>query len=128
VLGGKPLTRSWCCYEIALYNKQCACAEAPPLQSFIAPTRSIYFGWDHTETTEARDKEFIKDRISNSFPGGFEGFQHVMNQANATSVLTLTETSPYYSPAALDSLAQAAEFWFDRGQPTNDAAAKNLAP
>jgi len=118
VLGEQPLTRAWCCYEIALFNQRCATATANeiPLQSFMAPTKSIYFGWDQTETTEAEDKDFIKEHISNSFPNGFEGFVHVMNQANATAVLSLTESNPSYPPAALESLAKAAEIWFTRSQ------------
>lgn len=119
VLGDQPLTRAWCCYEIALFNQHCATAtkEDLPLQSFIAPTTSIYWGWDHTETTEKADKAFIGDHIRSSFPNGFEGFEHVMQQANATAVLSLTESAPYYTPAALDSLGNAAEIWFTRALP-----------
>jgi len=122
VLGKQPLTRAWCCYEIALFNQRCATATAdsPSLQSFIAPTKSIYFGWDDTKTTEVEDKAFIEARIRSSFPNGFEGFDHVMNQANATAVLWLTESTPTFTPAALKSLAKAAEIWFTRTQPKSD--------
>ena len=65
MLGEKPLTQAWCCYEIALFNQRCATAKLGELalQSFIAPTTSIYRGWARTETTEADDKTFIEDRI-----------------------------------------------------------------
>jgi hypothetical protein len=116
VLGERPLTRSWCCYEIALFNKRCATATATevPLQSFIAPTTSIYSLWSHTETTDTEDKAFIEERITSSFPNGFEGFNHVMQQANGTAALSAIESNPWYPPAALDSLAAAAEYWFQR--------------
>jgi len=119
VLGAQPLTRSWCCYEIALFNQSCAAdkADRVPLRSFIAPTTSIYFGWGDTETSETEDKAFIEERITSRFPNGFEGFDHVMQQANGTAVLSATEINPSYPPAALDSLASAAEYWFERGNP-----------
>jgi hypothetical protein len=114
VLGEWPLTRSWCCYEIALFNQRCATGDETLLRSFIAPSRNIYFGWDQTETSEVEDKLFIADRISNSFPNGFEGFNHVMNQANATAILPVTFGEIYFAPAALDALGEAAEFWYAR--------------
>jgi hypothetical protein len=119
VLGEQPLSRAWCCYEIALFNQRCATATAQglPLRSFIAPTTSLYFGWESTETTEAEDKAFIEDHIRSRFPNGFEGFDQVMHQANATAVLSKTESAPSYPPAALDSLAKAAELWFTRALP-----------
>lgn len=120
VLGDRPLTRAWCCYEIALFNERCATATAddlPPLLSFIAPTTSIYFDWSFTETTDAEDKAFIEDDIRRRYPNGFKGFNHVMQQANATAVLSMTESAPYYPPAAIDSLAKAAELWFTRARP-----------
>jgi len=116
VLGDQPLSRAWCCYEIALFNQQCAEAEMSKLElrSFIAPTRTIYFGWDTTDVTEAQDKEFIAEQIEQWFPHGFDGFNHVMNQVNATAVLSTTETAPHYPPAALSTLTTAAAQWFDR--------------
>jgi hypothetical protein len=99
VLGPEPLRRAWCCYEIALFNRRFPAEPfedkrfrgLPPqqsLRSFIAPTTTIYFGWDHTETTEPRDKDFIGERIATTYPNEFEGFNGVMNQANATAVLS----------------------------------------
>ena len=114
VLGQLPLTRAWCCYEIALFNQHSAAPDEPPLKSFIAPSRNIYFGWENVETTEADDKLFIEDRISKGFPDGFTGFNHVMNQANATAILPLTEGHPFYSPSSLEALGEAVEFWYDR--------------
>jgi hypothetical protein len=117
VLGAVPLTRAWCTYEIALFNRRCAADDAPPLTSFIAPSRSLYHGWEHAETSEPEDKEFIAERIAADFPGGFDGFNHIMNQANATAVLSLTEPSVFYTPAALDALGKAAEAWYARTFP-----------
>jgi hypothetical protein len=126
VVGQRPLTRSWCCYEIALFNQDCAvvgAAQTPvlnviapstKLHSFIAPTTKIYFDWEYTETTEAEDKHFIEEHIKSNFPNGFEGFNHIMQEANLTAVLSATESNPVYPPAGLSSLAKAAENWFER--------------
>lgn len=114
VLGDLPLTRSWCCYEIALFNQDCATANNQELRSFIAPTRKVYFNWELTETSEEQDKTFIGERIAAEFPNGFEGFTHIMRQASASAVLSTTEENPSYPPAALDSLAEAASDWYQR--------------
>jgi len=119
VLGDQPLTRSWCCYEIALFNQRhvAETTDKMQLRSFIAPTTSIYFGWQDTKTTEANDKTFIEERIRRGFPHGFKGFNQIMEEANGTAVLSSTEVDPFYPPAALDSLASAAERWFTRALP-----------
>ena len=114
VLGQVPLTRAWCCYEIALINQHCATSDSPLMRSFIAPTRNLYFGWDSVECTEPEDKAFIAERIATSFPLAFDGFRRVMDQASATAVLNTTESSTFYTPAALDSLGAAAEEWYAR--------------
>jgi hypothetical protein len=114
VVGGLPLTRAWCCYEIALYNQCCATAGEQLLRSLIAPSKHIYFGWQDVETSDPADKLFIGDHIVTRFPNGFEGFNSVMQQANATAVLPLTAGSIWYTPAALDALGEAAELWYAR--------------
>jgi hypothetical protein len=123
VLGTEPLMRSWCCYEISLYNQELAKTdpqfaaglEGPRLRSFIAPSQSFYIGWENTETSEVEDKVFIAERISSTFPGAFEGFNYVMAQANSVAVLPLTEGTTWSTPAADDSLIRAAEAWYARG-------------
>ena|ERR1700722_13966107 len=110
-------TLCWASYSILVLLRNRSVQQAlteVPLQSFIAPTTSIYSLWSHTETTDTEDKAFIEERITSSFPNGFEGFNHVMQQANGTAALSAIESNPWYPPAALDSLAAAAEYWFQR--------------
>ena len=122
VLGTQPLMRSWCCYEIALFNQRFAEADGPPagpfngpgLRSFIAPTRSFYIGWERTETSEAEDKVFISESIASGFPGGFDGFEKIMAQANTVAVGSLAGPADWSTPAADDNLLQAAESWYAR--------------
>jgi hypothetical protein len=116
VLEGPALTRSWCCYEIALFNRRCATGQDTVLRSLIAPSRAIYFGWEYTETSEPEDKAFIAERIASDFPEGFEGFSKVMNQANASAVLQLTEGSVTQMPLVFEGLADAAQQWYSRMQ------------
>lgn len=123
VLGTKPLMRAWCCYEIALFNQHLVGADVSPfpgapaaqLRSFIAPTRSFHLGWERTETTEADDKVFIAERIATAFPGGFEGFSHIMAQANSVAVLPLAEGGVWSTPGADEHLLHAVEAWYARG-------------
>jgi hypothetical protein len=122
VLGAKPLMRAWCCYEIALFNQHLVGADVSrfpglpgaQLRSFIAPTRSFHLGWDRTETTEPDDKAFIGERIETTFPGGFEGFNHIMSQANSVAVLPLAEGGVWSTPGADENLFQAVEAWYAR--------------
>lgn len=122
VLGSKPLTRAWCCYEIALFNEHLVQHDEPQfpggagghLRSFVAPSRSFYLGWERTETTEIDDKTFIGEQIGDTFPGGFVGFDHIMAQANSVAVLPLTEGTTWTVPAADQDLSLAAEAWFSR--------------
>ena len=121
VIGEQPLRRVWCCYELALSNRHLA-VDGPhnpahpssTLRSFVNPTLLVYHGWDLAEATEPEDKTFIEGRIHEAFPRGFEGFDLVMQQANAQAVLSTTEGGPSYPPAALESLAQAAATWWRR--------------
>ena len=48
------------------------------------------------------------------FPGGFEGFDHIMAQASSVAVLPLTEGTTWTVPAADQDLSLAAEAWFSR--------------
>jgi hypothetical protein len=128
VLGSKPLTRAWCCYEIALFNQRLAETDVSAfpgrqgqrLGSYIAPSRNTYFGWELTETSEIDDKIFIGERISAAFPGGFDGFNHIMQQANSVAVLPLTEGTTWTPPAADDNLRKAAEVWYTRSLSRNE--------
>ncbi len=114
VLGSTPLERAWCCYEIALFNSACVLNDGEKLRSFIAPSRTIYHGWEVVATTEVEDKRFIENEIRNTFPNGFEGFTSVMNQANALAVLALTEESVHYTPDSMANLRKSVQDWFDR--------------
>lgn len=111
VLGHTPLTRAWCCYEIALFNEG-----SEHLKGYIAPSPNFYLGWERTDVTEPEDKAFIQEAIESSFPGGFAGFDHVMAQANSVAVLPLTEGTVWSTPAADANLVEAAEAWFARAR------------
>ena len=108
------MERAWCCYEIALFNKRCVSDDSAKLRSFVAPSRTIYHGWDAVATTEIEDKSYIEKEITGNFPKGFEGFNEVMNQANAVAILALTERNEFNTPDALDNLGNSVEKWFDR--------------
>jgi hypothetical protein len=122
VLGSKPLMRAWCCYEIALFNQQLARTDVPilpgmqgpRLRSYIAPSRSFYLGWERTETSDIDDKAFIEEQISSTFPGGFDGFNYVMAQANSVAVAPIATGNVWSTPAADENLNRAVETWYAR--------------
>lgn len=122
VLGDMPLTRAWCCYELALFNEHLVAGDTPglagmpgaELRSYIAPSPRVYLGWDRTNTTEEADKAFIGEQIANDFPDGFQGFDHVMAQASSVALLPLTEGTTWTTPAADAHLLRAAEGWHSR--------------
>ncbi len=68
----------------------------------------------HQETTEIDDETFLGEQIGDTFPGGFEGFDHIMAQANSVAVLPLTEGTTWTVPVADRDLSLAAEAWFSR--------------
>jgi hypothetical protein len=114
VLGDQPLSRAWCCYELAEFNRRVATEGGQTLRSFIAPTSTPYFNWESTQTSDAADKTFIENSIRSGFPGGFAAFESIMHHASLSAVVSFTEKKGLYPPAALESLAVAAEGWYER--------------
>ena len=114
VLGETPLERAWCCYEIALYNRKYLTENGVNLRSFVAPSRTIYHGWELVVATEANDKLNIERSINNIFPKGFEDFTMIMNQANAVSAMTYAWGNAFFTPDSLDSLNEAMKKWYER--------------
>jgi hypothetical protein len=116
VLGDRPMTRAWCCYEIALFNRHCAGAssERGEMRSFIAPTDKPYVGWEYVAATDDRDKAAIGERIAQDYPGGETGFRRVMDQASGSAVVSKAFGTATYPPAALERMRTAADRWFAR--------------
>lgn len=114
VMGYRPLTRAWCAYEIALFNRRAADGDPSPLRSLVDRTLSPYRGWEHTETSEPGDKRFMEERIHGAFPGAFDGFNRVMQRVNDSVALQTVEGESSYEPSALEALGVAAEAWHRR--------------
>jgi len=114
VLGSRPLERAWCCYEIALFNRKYLSDNTVNLRSFVAPTKTIYHGWELVATTEIYDKLNIEKSINIIFPKGFEDFTMIMNQANAVAALTYAWGNAYFTPDSLDNLYEAIKKWYNR--------------
>ena len=69
--------------------------------------------WDGNEQKlRIDDKNFIGEQIGDAFLEGFEGFDHIMAQANSVMVLPLTEGTTWTVPATDQDLSLAAEAWF----------------
>jgi hypothetical protein len=88
-LSHTALTRAWCCYELALYNKRFADPDPEPgpptgplLHSLVAPMPLQYRGWASTETSVAEDKVFLEEQLNELYPGGTLGLEALMMQTS----------------------------------------------
>jgi hypothetical protein len=79
-----------------------------------SPTRKFYIGWEHTETSEAADKDLIRESIDATFPAGFDGFNEVMGQVNQVAVMPTTDGGVWSTPAADEGLLAAVQGWYAR--------------
>ena len=88
VLSDTAMLRSWCCYEVALFN-QPAPAEPPwqgGLRSFVGRSASLnYQTFAQTEASQPEDKRTIEGAIIDRFPGGMSAFDALMMQASLLS-------------------------------------------
>lgn len=88
VLSDSAMLRSWCCYEVALFNKRPSTEELGQrtLRSFIARSESLnYQSFSQTSTTNPEDKVQIDRYIQNSYPDGMPGFEFILKQASMLS-------------------------------------------
>lgn len=122
VLSKTALIRSWCCYELALFNKRqitdAATLEvgghiARPLRSFVTQDQAHGFGgFAQTATTAPEDKEAIEAYLSKDFPGGVAGVDLLLVQAGWLD----KRVTPQFAvpPAAEATMLAAADKWLTR--------------
>jgi len=84
VISPRALTRSWCCYEMALFNSK-FCEEGADLnemRSLLCPQMQSYRLWDSTQTTEPTDRQRIEEEINARFRGGIHQIDLFLIQAS----------------------------------------------
>jgi len=122
VLSDTALLRSWCCYELALFNKRSIALSwqheiggvvARPLRSFVTQEQAHAFGGSgETATTVPEDKEFIETYLSDEFPEGLAGVDLLLAQAG---MLDKRVTPGFAVPrAAEEMMLSAVDKWLAR--------------
>jgi len=88
VLSDTAMLRSWCCYEVALFNRPDSggAARRHSLRSFIGRSRvQNYETFAQTSASQAADKYAIEQAIADSYPGGMSAFDFLLIQASMLS-------------------------------------------
>jgi len=105
------LTRAWCCYELAQFNRSAAAGNGAELTSLIPGDLWSYPLWAGVVSTDPEDKVKVEKRIVEGFPDGLHGLEGLMVQAGLAADLR-TDTG-----AAADHIANAAARWVRRFRP-----------
>ena len=114
VLSETAMLRSWCCYEVALFNQRAQLQLSPGeggLRSFVGRSKSLnYQTFAQTEASHPEDKRTIEGAIVDLLPGGMTAFDALMMQA---SLLSDAFVSPGFaqSKAAIEGVRQSIDQW-----------------
>lgn len=114
VLSDKAMLRSWCCYEVALFNQSVKRQLRPGdvrLRSFVGRSSSLnYQTFAQTEASQPEDKRTIERAITELLPGGMSAFDALMMQA---SLLSDSFAFPGFaqSQAAIEEVRQSIDRW-----------------
>lgn len=87
VLSSTALSRVWCCYELAQFNRKAAENHALELTSLIPGDLDPYPLWESVEATDPDDKLKIERRIEEAFPNGLKDVEYLMVQAGLAADL-----------------------------------------
>jgi tetratricopeptide (TPR) repeat protein len=133
VISPTALTRSWCCYELAVFNRRPVPRSAfpgdkihgidieaygpllgRPLRSIIAERQTLeYRGFADTATTVPGDKIVIEQYLREEFPEGMSGIDLLLGQVSLLSDPWATPGFAQY-PGAEDTVLSAADRWLAR--------------
>jgi hypothetical protein len=102
------LSRAWCCYELAQFNRHAAQTPGANLTSLIPADLQKYPLWAAVASTDPADKLRVEKRIVELFPGGLHALEHLMVQAG------LTADMGAYPSATLERISVAADRWIER--------------
>lgn len=122
-LSHTALTRAWCCYELALYNKrfleprpETGPPPAPLLGSLLAPMPLGYRGWADAESSVAQDKVFLEEQLNDLYPGGTLGVDSLMIQASLVGERIYEAANPVQTGLAVEQAMTVGDGWLrERG-------------
>lgn len=79
------LSRAWCCYELAQFNRHAAEIPGANVTSLVPGDLQKYPLWAGVASTDPADKVRVEKRIVELFPDGLHALQHLMVQAGLTA-------------------------------------------
>jgi hypothetical protein len=87
VLSPTALTRSWCCYELALFNRRDTTETSGQrtMRSFVEPPATQYTTFASTATSVTEDKSIIEQYLVDQYPGGLHALDALLIQASMLS-------------------------------------------
>jgi hypothetical protein len=117
-LSHTALTRAWCCYELALYNRRfleptpdTGPPSAPLLGSLLAPMPLGYRGWADSQASVAEDKVFLEEQLDELYPGGTLGIDSLMIQASLVGERIYATASPVQTGLAVEQALALGDGW-----------------
>ncbi|HET9673464.1 MAG TPA: hypothetical protein VFP31_01550 [Gaiellaceae bacterium] len=122
-LSHTALTRAWCCYELALFNKrflepkpETRPPPAPLLGSLLAPMPLGYRGWADAESSVAQDKVFLEEQLNDLYPRGTLGVDALMIQASLVGEHIYTYANSVQTGLAVEQALTVGDGWLrDKG-------------
>ena len=102
------LSRAWCCYELAQFNRHAAQTPGANLTSLIPGDLQKYPLWAAVASTDPADKLRIEKRIVELFPDGLRSLDHLMVQAGLAADIRAIGS------AALERISVASDRWIAR--------------
>ena len=108
VASATALSRAWCCYELAQFNRHAAEYPGASLSSLIPEDLQEFPLWGGVVSTDPDDKLKVEKRVIDLFPRGLPGLEHLMVQAGL-----IAETRAM-SSATLEKIRTCFGRWLDR--------------
>lgn len=102
------MSRAWCCYELAQFNRHAAQTPGASLTSLIPGDLQKYPLWAAVASTDPADKIKVEKRIVELFPGGLHAMEHLMVQAGLAADMRAIGS------AALERISVASDRWIAR--------------
>ena len=87
MLSPTAISRAWCCYELAMFNRRPTREGGEGLlRSIIAPAPSTQYPlWRAAKTTVPEDKPVLESWLRRNYPGGLDGMDALLVIANMQS-------------------------------------------
>jgi hypothetical protein len=72
------LSRAWCCYELAQFNRNAHAGDTTHFTSLVPADLQQYPLWGDVRSTDPEDKQRIEKRLVELFPGGLHAMEALM--------------------------------------------------